>query len=430
MPVRSRLMAPMLLAAAVLLAPAADASAEAYHIRGARVVPVAGPPLEQGDILIRNGRIVAVAPRLDPGPEARVVAGEGLTAYPGLIEAGTRLGLTEIGAVRATLDAVELGDFNPHLFAASAFNPHSELIPVTRANGITTVLARPGGGILSGQSSLMNLAGWTPDEMTIRARAALQLNLPTATGPGGADAAAARLGELKQMFREARERRPGSGDLVLEALRPYARGELPVIITADRAEQIRQAIELAEELGLKYLLSGVREGYKVAALLKERDVACLVGPILDQPVGTTEPYDVLYTNPQALYQAGVRFAIMSGETANARNLPYHAAMAAAHGLPADVALRAITLAPAELLGIGADYGSLSPGKVANLFLADGDPFDHRTQVKALFIHGRPVSLDNRHDSLYRRFLPRVRSPVGARTNERTNAEADSPRETR
>jgi imidazolonepropionase-like amidohydrolase len=413
-----------LLAAAAVLCPAAPARAETFAVRDVRIVTVSGPVIERGTLLVRDGRIAAVGARVSVPSGVPVIDGRGLTAYPGMIEGSTRLGLTEVSSVRATVDASEQGDLNPHLYAASAVHPHSEIIPVTRVNGVLTVLTRPAGGTIPGQSALINLAGWTIEEMAIRPKAALHIEYPSAGGgrfggggggggPGGGGQVQRRLEQLKQMLRDAQSYTPpptGSGkrpDLALEALQPYVKGEAPVIIGADTETEIRGAIGLGEEFKLKYVLSGVREGYRVAALLKEKNVACLLGSVLSQPGGTSEAYDVLYTNPAALHKAGVRFAITSGDTANARHLPHHAAMAMAYGLPAQEALKAITLYPAQLLGIDRDYGSLESGKVANFFLATGDPLDVRTQVRAIFIKGQPVEMNNRHDDLYRKFLRRL-----------------------
>jgi imidazolonepropionase-like amidohydrolase len=402
-----------LTAALVLLA--APALAQTYAVRDVRIVTVSGPVIERGTIVVRDGRIAALGPRVSVPDGAKMVSGRGLTAYPGMIEASSRLGLAEISSVRATIDSSEQGDLNPQLSAAVAVNPHSEHIPVTRVNGVTTVLASPGGGVISGQSVLFNLAGWTIEEMAIRPKAALNVVYPSG------DSRSRRLDALKKMLKDAREYASPSAasgkkpDLALEALQPYVTGRQPVIIAADSEEQIRGAVALAEEFKLKYILSGVREGYRVAGFLKEKDAPCLVGSVLAQPGGTTEAYDALYSNAAALHRAGVRFAITSGDTYNARHLPYHAAMAMAYGLPADEAIRAVTLYPARILGIDRDYGSLEAGKVANFFLATGDPLDIRTQVRAVFIKGELVDMDNRHDGLYRKFLRRIEA---ARTTER------------
>lgn len=398
------------LASAAMLALAGStgraAEAEVYAIRDVRIVPVSGPVVERGTLVLRDGRIAALGAGVTAPREARMVDGSGLSAYPGIIEADTQLGLAEISSVRATVDTSEQGDLNPQLTAFSAFHPHSELIPVTRVNGVTMVLVRPSGGIIPGQATLMNLGGWTAEAMAVRQRAALVVRYPTGAGASG------RLEALKKLFGEAKAYmpKPTSGtpaDLRLAALQPYAKGEQPVIFEVNREAEIKAAIRLGEELKLRTILSGVLEGHKVADLLKQKRMPCLVGSIVSQPGGTGGAYDELFSLPAALHRAGVKFALVSGETANARNLPYHAAMALAYGLPADAALRAITLSPAEILGVGKDYGSLEVGKVANLFLATGDPLDVRTQVKAVFIQGRPVDMENRHDALYRKFLQRL-----------------------
>ncbi|MFN3653008.1 MAG: amidohydrolase family protein [Armatimonadota bacterium] len=382
-------------------APAAD---DLILIRDARLVPVSGPVVQRGSLLLRGGRIAALGANVAAPAGARVIDGAGLSAYPGMIETDTQLGLSEISSVRATVDAAELGDLNPQLCAFEAFHPHSELIPVTRANGVTTVLTRPSGGTVPGQAALMNLAGWTAEEMAARPRAGLVVRYPR--GANGA-----QLSALKTLLKTAGEYqgpKPGEPvDLKLTALQPYVKGELPVLFEVNRKEEIEGALALTEEYRLRSILSGVLEADQVTKLLKEKQAKCLVGSILSQPSGTREAYDQLFALPAALHEAGIPFALVSGDTANARNLPYHAAMAISYGLPADAALRAVTLAPAEILGVEKDYGSLAVGKVGNLFLATGDPFDPRTQVKHLFIQGRPVDLDNRHEALYRKFLQRL-----------------------
>lgn len=419
--------AALLTAALAAGALAGEREPSAYLIRNVRIVPVSAPVIERGSILLRDGRIAALGARVSSPRGTSVTDGRGLTAYPGMIETDTRIGLLEIPSVRATLDTTELGDMNPHLLAARAFNPHSELIPVTRVNGVTTILARPAGGAISGQAALMNLAGWTAEEMAVRVRGALIVNWgaggggrrggggrpPEGEGSAQETPSGSRAEALTRLFNEARSYTlPAAGsetpvDQRLAELQPYAQGKLPVILNADRQADLRTAVAFGEAQKLDYLLSGASEADQVLPLLKEKKVRCLLGPVTSQPRNVSDPYDRLYSLPARLHQEGVRFALTTGETANARTLPYQAAMAMSYGLPADAALKSVTLWPAELLGIGKDYGSLDVGKVGNLFLADGDPLDPRTRVRALFIAGKPVPLDNRHDALYEKFLPRV-----------------------
>jgi imidazolonepropionase-like amidohydrolase len=314
---------------------------------------------------------------------------------------------------------------------------HSELIPVARANGVTAALAAPQGGLVSGQSALVRLAGSTPEALVVKQPAAMHIVYPTGRPP--ADPARfldepemktfeerqkekrrnqeKSLDRLRDLLEEAKAQaaaaeagRGGAGtpapaDLRLEALAPAARGQLPVVIRADAEDEIRGAVAFAAERGLKLVIAGGLEAWRVTDLLKEKDVAVLV--TVDRlPRRESDPYDAAYANPAALAQAGVRFAIVSDDASQVRNLPYEAAMARAFGLPAEVALRAITLSPAEIFGVADRMGSLDPGKDANLFLATGDIMDHRSEVTQVFIDGVPQSLETRHTRLLREFKDR------------------------
>jgi len=407
-----------------------------YAIRNARIVTVTGPVIPNGTIIIRDGKIADVGANVGAPSGARVIDARGLSVYPGLIDSGTALGLTEIGSVAGTQDTTEIGQINPHIRTAVAINPHSELIPVTRVNGITTVLSAPRGGLISGQSALINLAGWTPQEMVLKSPVAVHINYPSSTprfgfgGPppdeqqqpgeaGRSEAAARQLNELRKVFRDAQEyarmwdaysrnRQGGEPkiDLVLQSLVPVVKGELPVIISADTEADIKGAISFAEEMKLKFILSGVADGWKVASLLKSKNVPVIVGSIHSLPRRADDPYDSIFANPGILNKAGVKIAIQTGDAANVRNLPYEVAMAAAFGLPREEALKAITIYPAEILGVSDKVGSIEKGKIANLFIADGDPLEVPTQVKYLFINGKQIDLKNRHSDLYEKFLNR------------------------
>jgi imidazolonepropionase-like amidohydrolase len=420
-----------------LLASPALAADGRLAITGGRLVTVSGPVIERGTLVIEGGKITAIGADL-PVPEGvTVLDATGKTVYPGLIDALTTLGLTEIGSVPGSVDVAETGDVNPHARAWIAVHPHSELIPVARANGITAVLAAPEGGLISGQSALVRLAGTTPDALTVKQPAAMHVVYPTGRPPFDP----ARffeeperktfeerqkekrrnqekdLDRLKNLLEEAKAHaaaleaaRTGTAavpasDLRLEALATAARGELPVVIRADTEDDIRGAIAFAEQRGLKVIVAGGLEAWRVADLLKQRDVAVLVN--VDRlPRRESDAYDAAYANPAALLQAGVRFAIVSDDASQVRNLPYQAAMARAFGLAAEAALRAITLAPAEILGVADRMGSLDPGKDANIFIATGDIMDHRSEVTHVFIDGVAQSLETRHTRLYREFKER------------------------
>ncbi len=406
-------------------------------IRGARVVSVDAPPLEKGTVVMAGGKIVAVGTDAVVPPGATLIDGTGLSVYPGLIDGLTTIGLTEIASVPGSVDVAEVGDVNPHVKSWVAVHPQSELIPVARANGLTAVLAAPGGSLLTGQSALLRLAGSTPDALTVRTPVAIHLTYPTGR-PAADPARLFEEPELKTFEERERERKrnqdralsrlrnwleearaygaalraaktgaiaPPRPDAPLEALAPAAAGELPLVVRADHEEDIRGAVRFAEERGLKLILAGGLEAWRCADLLREKNVPVLVH--VDRlPRRESDPYDAAYANPALLHRAGVRLAIVSDSASFSRNLPYEAAMARAYGLPADAALRAITLSPAEILGVGDRMGSLTPGKDANLFLATGDIMDHRTQVTRVFIEGVEQSLETRHTRLYREFKDR------------------------
>lgn len=412
--------------------PIALSSAGRYVLTSITVHPVVKPAFD-AHVYIEKGRIqkIIAAHELPAlGMDETRISAVGLHLYPGMIDAGTILGLVELGSAKETQDYDESGDFQPDLRAASGINPDSELIPVTRANGVLTVVVRPTGGILAGQSVLINLAGWTPQEMSLIDPLALHLDFPPSstvprflTDPNSPNPARAlakkqreeKVRKLKELFRQALVHdaarkadatRPGNPRL--EALAPYARGDKPVIILASRHEEILEALALADELKLKIILSGATDAWKVASELKKRDIPVILGPVMTMPTESHDPYDAPFCCAAKLHKAGVRFCIRSAGGSNARNLPYEAAMAASYGLPPDEALKAVTLYPAQILGVDKDLGSLEAGKRANLVLTNGDLLQPSTSVLSLFIDGKPLPPTSKHTRLYVRYLERLR----------------------
>jgi imidazolonepropionase-like amidohydrolase len=301
---------------------------------------------------------------------------------------------------------------------------------VTRANGVTTAITAPTGGVISGQAALINMAGWTWEDMAVRSTAAYVINYPSAGGGGGrfggggppgggqgGQASAARerverqIRELKQMINTAKaydaQRAANSAkfDIVYESMRPLVRGEAPAIIDADTDEQIRTAIAFAEEMGLKVIINGGRDAWKVRDLLAQKNVPVILGAIQSTP-GSDAPYDAIYAQPGVLHEAGVKFAFSTGSGSGSRHVPYHAALAVAYGLPADAALKALTVWPAEIFGASDQIGTIAPGKMANLFITSGDPLDIRSVVSDVFIRGRRVPMDDRHNRLYQKYNAR------------------------
>jgi imidazolonepropionase-like amidohydrolase len=399
-----------------------------FAIRNARIVTVSGADIENGTVVIRDGKIAAIGTAVDVPANARNIDARGLSVYPGMIDAGTSMGLVEIGqGASGTVDTAEVGDINPHAKAIIAINPHSAHIAVTRVDGVTNALSLPTGGLISGQSALINLLGTTPLEMAIVPQATLVINYPRTTGGGGGgffgpqqvnltEALATANRQLEQIRRVLRDAeaygkaqdayakdsklpRPDQ-NLVLEALVPYVRGERPVVFRASRESEIRGALKFADELKLKAIILGGEDAAKVASLLKEKNVPVIVTGILDLPIREDDFYDSLYESAAKLREAGVTFCISSGDGGpNVRNLPYYAGMAAAFGLSKADALKAVTLYPAQILNVADKLGSIEVGKIANLVVTDGDLLETRTHVRHLFIDGREVPLSSRHTDL-------------------------------
>jgi len=406
-----------------------------FVIRNAHIVTVSGPDIENGSVVIREGKIEAVGASVNAPAGAQTIDGRGLSVYPGMIDAGTNMGLVEVPqGANGTVDTSEVGDFNPNSRAIIAVNPHSAHFAVTRVEGITNVLSAPNGGLISGQAAFINLLGTSPHEMAVVPTAALVINYPRLSdGRGGfggfqqpfnlSDAlqqGERQLDQLRKLLRDgeayalARDAynkdkslpRPDV-NVVLEALVPYVRGLQPVIFRADLEAEIRGAIKFAEEMKLKPIILGGDDASKVASLLKQKDVPVILTGILQLPNGEDDPYDVLYENAAKLQQAGVRFCISSGDPgAEARNLPLYAGMAAAYGLSKADALKAVTLYPAQIMNVADRLGSIEAGKMANLVVTDGDLLEIRTHIRYLFIDGREVPLTSRHTELNDAFRKR------------------------
>jgi imidazolonepropionase-like amidohydrolase len=396
-----------------------------YAITHATVVPVTGPRIPNATVVIRDGKIAAVGANVAVPPNAQLLDGTGLFVYPGLIDSGTQLGLVEIGSVPGGQDNQELGQFNPQDNVLTAVNPHSAHIGITRANGVTSVITSAQGGLIQGTAALIDMAGWTPDEMAERGQAAMVMTYPRTGGrgrfggggrfggpaPEGAEAQNRQVQELYAYLRNAKaynERpNPAVQNRAYAALGPALRGEMPVVFDVETEGQIRGVLALADTFHLKVILRGAQEAWMLADTLAARKIPVVVGPMTQTPSGDA-PYDAVYALPGVLARAGVLIAFQSGDggEGNARNLPYNAALATAYGLDPEEALKAITINPARIWGVGDQLGSIEPGKTANLFLTTGDPLDVRSLVKHVFIRGERQPWDDRHTVLYEKFRAR------------------------
>lgn len=385
-----------------------------YAITGARLYPVDAEIIEKGTLIVEDGRITAIGEDVDVPTGVRVIDGAGLHVTPGLIDAGTTLGLVEIRKVVETHDYDEGGLLQPDLRAGVAVNPDSELFPVARAGGITMALIRPTGGVISGQASLIRLAGWTAPEMTENLEAGLQIIWPGGSSAKSRIKSMKELLELGRIYQAARDATKDdastSGPIVdprMEALLPYLKRERPVFIEADSRQRIAEALLFAEEEKLRIVITGGTDAWKLAEELKAREVPVIVGPVMQAPRESHDPFDAPYANAGRLHAAGVKFCIRSDNASNSRNAPFEAAMAVAWGLPEAEGLRSVTLSAAEILGIGEEVGSLTVGKRANIVIADGSPLQITSQIKGVFIDGVPYPPVSRQTRFYERYRRRL-----------------------
>jgi imidazolonepropionase-like amidohydrolase len=416
----------------VLLAPFVSAQAGAEKtiaITNARIIPVAGAEIPNGTILIKDGTIAAIGADVAVPAGTEVFDATGLRAYPGMIDGYSSLGLVEISGVPATVDSRETGRINPQARALEAIRYDSMHIPIARSNGITAAVVAPSGGLVSGVSCLLKLDGWTNREMAVKPAAAMHIELPgLRSGRGGfggrrggqpqADGPKL-LAELKQLFSDARayeKRRDAAArngllalpefDETSEALLPLLKGEMPAMISVHSERDIKAAIAFVREENIKAVFYGVEQGFKAAGELAEAGIPVIIGSLYDLPTVWEDGYDALYRNPGVLAKAGIKIGFSSSSASVAKDLPYHAAKAAAFGLDKAEALRAVTINTAEILGVGQTMGSLEKGKAANIVLADDDILELRTNIRKVYIDGREVDLSNRYTELLDKFKKR------------------------
>jgi len=399
-------------------------------IVNATIHPASSETIERGYVVFDHGIITNVGSGAftAAGADVEIIDATGQHVFPGLISADTTIGLSEIQAVRATNDTSEVGRLTPEVRAAVAVNPDSALIPVARANGILTAMVVPQGGAVSGYASVIRMDGWTTEELTISDRAGLVIRWPNVSprvsrwNPQSEEDQIKRIREsldqIENLFRDAasylqaRKADPTRPiDLRLASMQPVLDALTPVFIHANGAAQIRSAVAWANRWNLKVVIVGGAEADQCIDILKEHDTPVIIVGTLRMPSRRDAPFDEPFTLPHRLNQAGVRFCIASGEEpAHERSLPYHAGKAVAYGLPPDIALRSITLSAAEILGVGVTLGSIEPGKVATLLITTGNPLEITSEVRAAYIDGSTVDLDNKHKALDRKYRHRFGQP--------------------
>lgn len=434
-----------------------------YAIVGATVHPVSGPKIEDGTVILENGKIVAVGKGLAVPSGATRVDAKGMHVFPGFIDAGTSMGLSEVSPIGQMNDNVELGSFQPDLTAQTALQVQSEHFPVARMGGILTTLSRPTGGTVSGQASLINTFGWTTEHYGL-GQNMLVVNFPGAgtgfsfdaslacctfeqllggeynppveehkhtdgdghdhdkdmqggQGRGGAGQGGGSSSELEDFFKKAVDyaAKKDKVDLGMEAMIPYVTGKAPVVLRVRSAASIRSAVAFAKKYNLKPILAGAADAWKEAELLKKENIPVIIQPAgkstlsANSPANDWDPYDTTFALPYLLSKAGVKYAFMSEDNSGSFLLPIRVGQSCAYGMTFEEGIRALTLSAAEMLGVADRLGSLDAGKMGNLVIADGDPFELTTNIVGVFVGGRPVALESKFTRLRDQYMKRLSS---------------------
>ncbi len=395
-------------------------------LKNATVHTITDGTLNSTDVLIADGVIKDIGTNLNPS-DVEVIDCAGKHIYPGFFDSGTQLGMSEVGAVSLTNDYNEIGDLIPHMQALTAVNPNSVAIPVTRVNGVTNVIAKPTGGLFPGTASLINLHGYTPDQMYAGFKGVI-LNFPSGAKRGRWDR------RSEEDIKKAQEKATKKLDEVWSKLKLYAqidsteksknisshnkyqpefasllpvyRGETLLMVEVNKDKDIESALDWIKKNNVNAVLTGVSEGWRVADKIAESGIPVITGPVLSIPGRAYVRYDVNYANASVMQKAGVLVALRTNDTENVRNLPFNAGFAATYGMGIEEALKSITINPAKIFGVDKEYGSIEKGKIANLFVSSGDPFEMKTEISHLFIKGWNIPIESRHTLLYDEFLSR------------------------
>ena len=393
-------------------------------LQGATIHTVTNGVIENGTILFNNGVITAIGTDVQLPAGTRVVDASGKHIYPGLIDAYSTVGISEIGSVDVSSDINELGDFNPNVRAEVAVNAESRHIGTTRSAGVLVTLTTPGGGLISGMSSALNLEGWSWEEMSLESAAALNVNWPNPNprrggrggGAGDAPTYEERVQELKDFFAEARAYRDAvaageevRSDSRYAAMIPALNGEIPVVVAADGAAQINDAITWGQGEGVRIVIRGGRDAIHVADRLVSENIPVILTSTMAAPGRAYEGYDGAYSMPARLYEAGVKFAISGGAGALYTNrLPWEAGVAVAFGLPEEEAVKAVTINAAEFMGLDDRVGSLEVGKQATLLITTGNPLDMTTNIEQAYIQGRELDMNDIQKHFFEKYMVKVR----------------------
>ncbi|MBY0436316.1 MAG: amidohydrolase family protein [Cyclobacteriaceae bacterium] len=396
-----------------------------FALTNATIETVTKGTIANGTVVISNGKITAVGTNISVPQGAEVINCNGMKIYPGMIDAGTRVGLVEIGSIPQATDEREDGEIIPQMKALTAINPNATVIPITRVSGVTTVLTAPDGGLMPGTAALINLHGYTPDQMYAGFEGVL-VNFPSTGRRGFFDRrtddeikkasekglkqlndAWEKAGQYHRLDSASKGKSPYYPEM--QAMLPVIRGQMPLLIEVNAQKDIQAALKWIKDKKVKKaVLTGVSEGWREAENIAKAGIPVITGPVIGIPSREYDRYDAVYANPGKMKAAGVKVAIRSNEDGNGnyRNLPYHAGFAAAYGMNKEDALKAITIVPAEIMGVSDKLGSIEVGKSANLFVCNGDIFETKTQVSHVFIDGWMMPMQSRQTLLYDEFLKR------------------------
>lgn len=411
----------------------AQAETQPVAIVHAKIFTITGPVIEDGTVVINGDKIEAVGNTIDLPANARVIDATGKSIFPGFIDANCHAGLEEISAVPATVDDSENVDpITPHMLVTDGFFPESKTLGVSRVNGVTACVVSPSAtNVLSGTSAVIEFSEKRLDQVILQARSGINgtlgeapkeeygsKNKPPATRMGTAALLRATLQKAKEYGEkwsryeananskkaDEKSKIPPDRDLEMESLQDVLAGKLPLVISAHRADDILTALRIAGEFGFKQnlIINFGTEAYKVADVLAKEKIPVLVGPITTQP-DRMETLGARYDNAARLQRAGVLIAIQTNETHNMRNLPYEAGLAVANGLPYEEGLKAVTINPAKIFHLDSVIGSIEKGKRANLIIANGDPFEPKTEITNVFIGGEELPDTSYHRQLWEQF---------------------------
>jgi imidazolonepropionase-like amidohydrolase len=403
---------------------------ERTALRGATIHTVTNGVIQNGTIIFEAGRITAVGANIAIPTGTKIVDVTGKHIYPGLIDAYSSVGISEIGAVDMSNDVNEVGDFNPNVRADVAVNAESRHIGTSRSQGVLTTLTTPGGGLISGMSSAMALEGWTWDEMSIESAAALNVNWPNPSQGGGRGGRGGgggqnggnrvtyeeRVQELKNYFAEARAYRDAVAaketvrtDARYMAMIPALDRKIPVVVSANGTSQINDAITWAKQENLRLIIRGGDDAIHVAARLKAENIPVILTSTMDSPNRNHEGYDAAYSRAAQLHKAGVKFAISGGSgSLYTDRLPYEAGVAVAFGLPEEEAIKAVTINAAEFMGLSDRLGSLEIGKQATFLITTGTPIDMTSDILQAYIQGRELDMNDIQKHFFNKYMEKVR----------------------